>query len=207
MRYTSGNCGEPYTRIASTVTLHFDTIIAPSFFIRMFHDGSLASRYWWISCLILFRAITFHASTSTLSIGESLANVFFQCSDRLLIESTQLRRLSRLGPSLCAGNLVLLVVCFGSQSGWNKTNIKTLAHITFELLVHKETDRCITIATRMNPFWFRIPDPSLVSYTNQVDWEPNHQICTKERRRPVEVVYKPTTSLYPTGEHYHDTVP
>ena len=59
-----------------TVIVHFDTIIAPSFFIRIFRDGSLAERYW-IWCLILFWAITLHASTSTLSVGESQANVFF----------------------------------------------------------------------------------------------------------------------------------
>lgn len=59
-----------------TVIVHFDALVAPSFWVRIFRDGSRAERNW-IGCLLVFWAATLHTSTSTLSVGESQANVFF----------------------------------------------------------------------------------------------------------------------------------
>jgi hypothetical protein len=59
-----------------TVLVHFDTIAAPRFWVRLFRDGSLFERNW-ILLLLLYWAGAVFVSTSTLSLGESQANVFF----------------------------------------------------------------------------------------------------------------------------------
>jgi hypothetical protein len=59
-----------------TVLVHFDTIIAPRLWVRLFRDGSLFERNW-ILLLLLFWAGAVFVSTSTLSLGESQANAFF----------------------------------------------------------------------------------------------------------------------------------
>lgn len=59
-----------------SVLVHFDTVVAPKIWLSLFRDGSLAERNW-ILLLILFWAAAVYICTSTLSVGESQANVFF----------------------------------------------------------------------------------------------------------------------------------
>lgn len=59
-----------------TALVHFDTVLAPNLWPTIFRDGSLAERNW-ILFLMLFWAGAVHVCTSTLSVGESQANVFF----------------------------------------------------------------------------------------------------------------------------------
>jgi hypothetical protein len=59
-----------------SVLVHFDTIAAPTLWVSLFRDGSLAERNW-ILFLVLFWAAAVHVCTSTLSVGESQANVYF----------------------------------------------------------------------------------------------------------------------------------
>lgn len=60
----------------ASVLAHFDTIVAPHTWLRVFRDGSLSERHW-LSFLLLFWAAAVHVCTSTLSVGESQANVYF----------------------------------------------------------------------------------------------------------------------------------
>lgn len=59
-----------------TVLMHFDSILAPTIWVRLFRHGSVFERNW-IVLLILYWAGAVFVSTSTLSVGESQANVFF----------------------------------------------------------------------------------------------------------------------------------
>lgn len=59
-----------------TVMLHFDTILAPKLWVRLFRDGSVFERNWIIALIVYWAGAVF-VSTSTLSVGESQANVFF----------------------------------------------------------------------------------------------------------------------------------
>jgi hypothetical protein len=59
-----------------SVLVHFDTVFAPKIWLSLFRDGSLAERNW-ILLLIVFWAAAVHICTSTLSVGELQANVYF----------------------------------------------------------------------------------------------------------------------------------
>lgn len=56
--------------------LHFDTVVAPKTWICVFRDGSTVERNL-ILLLVLFWALAVHVCTSSSSVGESQANVFF----------------------------------------------------------------------------------------------------------------------------------
>lgn len=51
------------------VLVHFDTIVAPAFWVKTFRDGSLSERNL-IFALILYWAASLHICTSSLSVGE-----------------------------------------------------------------------------------------------------------------------------------------
>lgn len=59
-----------------TVLVHFDTICFPRVWNRIFCDGSLWEGVW-ISLLVLFWAVNLHICTSSFSVGQVQANVFF----------------------------------------------------------------------------------------------------------------------------------
>lgn len=59
-----------------TFLVHFDTIMFPKLWVAVFRDGSLAERNW-IFFLMLGWAAALHVATSTFSVGEYQANVYF----------------------------------------------------------------------------------------------------------------------------------
>jgi hypothetical protein len=61
---------------ALTVLVHFETVCFPHYWVKVFRDGSLAERNL-IRGMILFWAAGVHICTSSLSVGETQANVFF----------------------------------------------------------------------------------------------------------------------------------
>jgi hypothetical protein len=61
---------------ALTVLAHFETICFPRFWVKIFRDGSLAERNL-IFAMLVFWAAGMHICTSSLSVGENQANVFF----------------------------------------------------------------------------------------------------------------------------------
>ena len=56
--------------------MHFDTVCFPRTWFQFFRDGSLAERNLLIA-LSIFWAISLHINTSSLSVGEAQANVYF----------------------------------------------------------------------------------------------------------------------------------
>jgi len=56
--------------------VHFDTVMLPKLWVCIFRDGSLAERNL-ILFMILFWAAAVHTCTSSLSVGELQANVYF----------------------------------------------------------------------------------------------------------------------------------
>ena len=56
--------------------MHFDTVCFPRIWFQFFRDGSLAERNLLIF-LLLFWSVSLHITTSSLSVGEVQANVFF----------------------------------------------------------------------------------------------------------------------------------
>jgi len=56
--------------------MHFDTIAFPRLWFQFFRDGSLAERNLLIF-LFVFWSVGLHVNTSSLSVGEAQANVFF----------------------------------------------------------------------------------------------------------------------------------
>lgn len=58
------------------ILVHFDTICFPSYWLRTFRDGSNYEQVLLIS-LGIFWAFALHINTSSLSVGQSQANVFF----------------------------------------------------------------------------------------------------------------------------------
>lgn len=56
--------------------MHFDTICFPRLWFQFFRDGSLAERNLLLA-LLVFWAASLHVTTSSLSVGEAQANVFF----------------------------------------------------------------------------------------------------------------------------------
>jgi len=59
-----------------TILVHFDLFFFPKTWIRIFRDGSLAERNYIIG-LIVFWIAGLHICTSSLSVGELQANVYF----------------------------------------------------------------------------------------------------------------------------------
>ena len=59
-----------------TLLVHFDTVVLPKLWVCIFRDGSLAERNL-ILFMILFWAGGVHICTSSLSVGEAQANVYF----------------------------------------------------------------------------------------------------------------------------------
>jgi hypothetical protein len=59
-----------------TMYVHFDTILAPELWYRYLQNGSVVEQYWIIG-LMIFWSMGLHICTSTLSVGESQANVYF----------------------------------------------------------------------------------------------------------------------------------
>mmetsp|Transcript_22570 Transcript_22570/g.55923 ORF Transcript_22570/g.55923 Transcript_22570/m.55923 type:complete len:328 (+) Transcript_22570:76-1059(+) len=58
------------------ILVHFDTICFPSFWLRAFRDGS-KHEHTLLILLGIFWAIGLHVNTSSLSVGQSQANVYF----------------------------------------------------------------------------------------------------------------------------------
>lgn len=58
------------------ILVHFDTLFFPSYWMPIFRDGSQTEQLLLIS-LAVFWAIGLHINTSSLSVGEAQANVFF----------------------------------------------------------------------------------------------------------------------------------
>ena len=58
------------------ILVHFDTIFFPSFWRRNFQDGSRHEQVLLL-LLVIFWGLGLHVNTSSLSVGESQANVFF----------------------------------------------------------------------------------------------------------------------------------
>jgi hypothetical protein len=58
------------------ILTHFDTIFFPSLWLRVFRDGSRYEQFIVIA-MVVFWAGGIHINTSSLSVGESQANVFF----------------------------------------------------------------------------------------------------------------------------------
>lgn len=56
--------------------MHFDTICFPRTWFQLFRDGSLSERNL-LFCLLAFWAASLHINTSSFSVGEVQANVFF----------------------------------------------------------------------------------------------------------------------------------
>ena len=56
--------------------MHFDTICFPRLWFQVFRDGSLAERNILIG-MLAFWCVALHINTSSLSVGEAQANVFF----------------------------------------------------------------------------------------------------------------------------------
>jgi hypothetical protein len=61
---------------ALTVLAHFETVCFPRYWVKIFRDGSLAERNL-IFAMLVFWAAGVHICTSSLSVGENQANVFF----------------------------------------------------------------------------------------------------------------------------------
>jgi len=59
-----------------TCIVHFDNLLFQATWVRIFRDGSRAERNW-IIILICYWAVGIHVCTSTLSVGEGQANVYF----------------------------------------------------------------------------------------------------------------------------------
>jgi len=60
----------------SILVVHFDTIFFPRTWFQIFRDGSLAERNLLIG-LLVFCVAVLHINTSSFSVGEAQANVFF----------------------------------------------------------------------------------------------------------------------------------
>jgi len=58
------------------ILVHFDTIFFPTYWLRNYRDGSKSEQVLLI-LLAIFWGIGLHVNTSSLSVGESQANVFF----------------------------------------------------------------------------------------------------------------------------------
>ena len=58
------------------IVAHFDTIAFPDFWKVVFQDGSRYEQYICVTS-VLYWAAAIHINTSTLSVGEVQANVFF----------------------------------------------------------------------------------------------------------------------------------
>lgn len=59
----------------ATLVAHYD-VLCPRLWMAVFRDGSLAERNW-IFCLIIYWLMGLHICTSSLSVGENQANVYF----------------------------------------------------------------------------------------------------------------------------------
>lgn len=58
------------------ILVHFDTVCIPSFWLRTFRDGS-KSEHVLLIALVIFWVFALHVNTSSLSVGQSQANVYF----------------------------------------------------------------------------------------------------------------------------------
>lgn len=91
----------------SIILAHFDTIFLPRLWMHVFKDGSLIERNM-ILLLMAFWAAALHICTSSLSIGEQEANVYFTTWIGKLIVTTQNNRHS------FASYTIFFCIAFGS---------------------------------------------------------------------------------------------